>query len=100
VAALQRLESGQFDAVLMDVHMPVMDGMEATRRIRAQSGMESLPIIAMTASVLPLDRQRCLDCGMNDFIPKPFNVQAMWRVLLEWVPARIAARTAGSSGLS
>ena len=96
LAALQRLEHDSFDAVLMDVHMPNMDGLETTRAIRSMSGHEHLPVIAMTASVLPQVRQRCLDAGMNGFIAKPFDLLAMWRVLLDWVPPRIAARSAGA----
>jgi signal transduction histidine kinase/BarA-like signal transduction histidine kinase len=91
-AALQALERASFDAVLMDVHMPIMDGMEATRALRAKPGLDYLPVIAMTASVRPQDRQRCLEAGMNDFIPKPLDIDAMWRVLLKWIPPRIAAR--------
>jgi signal transduction histidine kinase len=89
-AALDRLDrtDGQgFDAVLMDLHMPVLDGLAATRIIRSRPRHERLPVIAMTASVLPSDRQPCLDAGMNDFIDKPLDREAMCKVLHKWIPA-------------
>jgi two-component system sensor histidine kinase/response regulator len=89
-AALDRLDrpDGQvFDAVLMDLHMPILDGMAATRIIRSRPGHERLPVIAMTASVLPSDRQPCIDAGMNDFIDKPLDREAMCKVLHKWIPA-------------
>jgi two-component system sensor histidine kinase/response regulator len=92
--ALDLLAAGTFDAVLMDAHMPVLDGIATTRALRGIAGNEHLPVIAMTASVLPLDRQRCIEAGMNDFIGKPLDLPAMWDVLLKWVPPRVAARAA------
>jgi CheY-like chemotaxis protein len=94
--ALELLEAGSYDVVLMDSHMPVMDGMEATRMIRTRPCLDALPVIAMTASVLPVDRQRCLDAGMNDFIAKPLALEAMWDTLLKWIPPRMAARKAAA----
>ena len=82
---LVRQGSQDFDAVLMDVQMPDMDGFEATAAMRALPGGHSLPIIAMTASALPVDRQRCLDHGMNDHVPKPFDVVQLFAVLARWV---------------
>ncbi len=70
--ALECLDSGSFDLVLMDIQMPVMDGYEATARIRAsESGIRDLPIVALTAHTLHKDRERCLAAGMNGFVPKP-----------------------------
>jgi signal transduction histidine kinase/CheY-like chemotaxis protein len=88
---LAAVAMSDYDAVLMDMQMPVMDGLEATRRIRAQPVFEQLPIIAITANVQPRDRQSCLDAGMNDFIPKPINPADLARVLRRWIGASFAA---------
>lgn len=70
--ALAALESQHFDAILMDCQMPVLDGYEATRRIRAlDSSTANIPIVAVTASAMPEERKRCFDAGMNDFVSKP-----------------------------
>jgi len=74
--ALRKAERGTFDAILMDVQMPGMDGFESTRLIRAfekEQKLEATPIIAMTAHVLDRDKSLCFEAGMNDFIPKPFD---------------------------
>ena len=72
-----------FDAVLMDVQMPVMDGYTATRTLRQQPGLERLPIIAMTANAMASDRAACLEAGMNDHIDKPFELDALVALLLQ-----------------
>ncbi len=78
-----------FDAVLMDLHMPTMDGLEATRRIRELPNGRDLPIIAMTAAVMPEDRERCAACGMVDFVCKPIDPEELIQVLQRWIkPAR------------
>ncbi len=82
--AVERVKGEPFDAVLMDLHMPVMEGLEATRLIRELPQGKSLPIIAMTAAVLPEDRARCAAVGMVDFIAKPIDPEDMIRVLLKW----------------
>ncbi|MGH8531095.1 MAG: response regulator [Nevskiales bacterium] len=74
-----------YDAVLMDMQMPVMDGLEATRWIRQQAEHARLPIIAITANVLPRDNERCLEAGMNDFVAKPINISTLIRVLGKWL---------------
>ncbi|MBJ6749258.1 PAS domain S-box protein [Geomonas anaerohicana] len=75
----------QYHAVLMDVHMPVMDGLEATRRMRLDPALERLPIIAMTASALPGERLLCHEAGMNDQVDKPINVPGLFATLRRWV---------------
>ena len=74
-----------FDAVLMDLHMPVMDGYIATGLIREYKAADELPIIAMTANAMQEERQKCLEVGMNDFIAKPVDVDALYALLLKWV---------------
>ena len=78
-----------YDLVLMDVQMPVMDGLEAARQIRsAQSTVHNplLPIIAMTASAIREDRNQCLRAGMNDYVSKPVSPQVLAAVLEKWLP--------------
>jgi two-component system, sensor histidine kinase and response regulator len=77
-----------FDVVFMDLQMPEMDGFTATRLIRAQSGLQGLPIIAMTAHALVEERQRCLDAGMNDHVSKPIDPDALFATLLRWAKPR------------
>jgi len=81
--AMECLHSGKvcFDAVLMDVQMPIMDGYEATRKIRESSGKTSLPIIAMTANASEADLQHCLEAGMNDHLTKPIQVELLVETL-------------------
>lgn len=82
--ALMTLEAAGpdgYDAVLMDIQMPVMDGLEATRRIRADGRFERLPVIAMTAHALAEERERCLAAGMNDHVSKPIDPEVLLRVL-------------------
>jgi CheY-like chemotaxis protein len=74
---------GYYDAILMDIRMPIMDGYEATRQIRAQNrgDARTVPIIAMTADAFAADVQKCLDSGMNDHIAKPIEPENMYSVL-------------------
>ncbi|MEI6414788.1 MAG: response regulator [Pseudomonadota bacterium] len=84
--ALAVLEvSGPFDVVLMDVQMPVMDGLEATRRIRRDGRFENLPVIAMTASVMVRDQAECLEAGMNGHVAKPILPEQLLQVLEHWI---------------
>ena len=73
IEALQSLEQSIPDLVLMDVQMPGMDGLEATERIRRDPRFSSIPILALSAHVLPEERQKCKDVGMDDYVPKPFK---------------------------
>ncbi len=85
--ALQRLAERpfEFDGVLMDCQMPVMDGYEATRRLRADPRWQALPVIAMTANAMSGDRDKVLAVGMNDHIAKPVDVDNLYRTLLRWL---------------
>ena len=83
--ALQKVQQAAYDVVLMDMQMPVMDGIMATRAIRAMPQFQDLPILAMTANALAGDRERCLAAGMNDHIAKPIDPQDMVAKLLRWV---------------
>jgi two-component system sensor histidine kinase/response regulator len=74
----------RYDAVLMDMQMPVMDGIEATRVIRSDPRLQDLPIIAMTANAMASDREQCLKAGMNDHIGKPIDPDELFSVLLRW----------------
>jgi PAS domain S-box-containing protein len=94
--ALQRLQSETFDLVFMDMQMPVMDGLEATRRIRARTDGPRVPIVAMTANALPADRERCLQAGMDDVITKPIDPDRLVAVVRRWAfSAPNAATMAG-----
>ena len=109
--AVAHLELESYDLVLMDVQMPEMDGIEATRRIRAReasllSNLSSggthryLPIIAMTAHAMVSDRQHCLEAGMDDFVPKPVQRQQLVDTLNRWLPPQEGATPSGSSSSS
>jgi len=82
--AVQRVRDEPFDLVLMDMQMPVMDGLQATRAIRRMPGRARLPIIAMTANALPADRQRCLDAGMDDVLTKPIEPERLVEAVTRW----------------
>jgi CheY-like chemotaxis protein len=93
---LERLERApqSYDAVLMDLQMPDMDGLEATRRLRADARFAGLPVIAMTAHAMVEERERCIAAGMVDHIAKPIEPQAMFRTLGRW--AKGGRRAAGA----
>ncbi len=78
------LNKKPFDLVLMDVHMPGTDGLEAARAVRADPRFRELPIIALTANAMPEDRVRCLDAGMNDFLTKPMTPDALYAMVQKW----------------
>ncbi|MCC3372984.1 response regulator [Cohnella sp. REN36] len=83
--ALRMAAEQHWDLVLMDVHMPALDGYEATRRLREIHPAWSLPIVAMTANVMAKDRRKCYEVGMNDVITKPIQAAALYEVVRRWV---------------
>jgi signal transduction histidine kinase/HPt (histidine-containing phosphotransfer) domain-containing protein len=85
---VERVNAEPFDAILMDIQMPVMDGLTATKLLRADSRFQSLPIIAMTAHAMSGDRERSLEAGMNDHLTKPINPQTLMETLIGWMPAK------------
>jgi PAS domain S-box-containing protein len=86
--ALDKLAASDYDIVLMDMLMPVMDGVTATRTLRLDPRRQGLPVVAMTANAMPADRERCLAAGMNDHIAKPIEPEDLWKTLLKWVKPR------------
>ena len=82
--ALQEIQSGDFDVVLMDMQMPIMDGIQATKNLRAreaEEGTARIPVVAMTANAMRGDSQRCIDAGMDDYLPKPINANDLFAKL-------------------
>lgn len=89
-----------FDAILMDVQMPVMDGLQATMAIRSLPGWESIPILAMTANAFEEDGALCLSAGMNDHLAKPVEPEKLNKVLVKWLKERHESEAAKVSGRS
>ena len=86
--AVARAGSTDYDLIFMDMQMPVMDGLDATRAIRRLPGRAAVPIVAMTANAMTSDRERCLAAGMNDHLSKPIDPEALWDKLLQWLRPR------------
>jgi CheY-like chemotaxis protein len=83
--ALALVAEHDYDLILMDMQMPKMNGIDATRAIRALPGRVQMPILALTANAFDEDRQRCLAAGMNDHIGKPVDPAALFATLLKWL---------------
>ena len=95
--ALEMAQRQPYDLVLMDMQMPVMDGLDATTAIRSIARLHTLPIVAMTANAMAEDRRDCLAAGMNDFLTKPINPDELWRMLLKWIqPPKVLLSAAAS----
>jgi signal transduction histidine kinase/CheY-like chemotaxis protein len=84
--AVQALAREDFDLVLMDCQMPLVDGYQATERIRSTDAGKRTPIVALTANAFTEDRQRCLDAGMDDYVAKPITIAALAQLLARWLP--------------
>ncbi|CAK0773141.1 two-component system, sensor histidine kinase and response regulator [Gammaproteobacteria bacterium] len=83
--AIEATKKGNFDGILMDIQMPIMDGYEATREIRKIPAYKDVPIIAITANAMPNVRDKCLDAGMNDYIDKPVVPAKLYNILAKWI---------------
>ena len=86
--AVEMVNEGNYDMVLMDMHMPIMDGVAATIEIRKNPRFNQLPIISMTANAMPHDKEKCVVAGMNDHVVKPIYPDDLFRILLKWVKPR------------
>lgn len=87
--AVEKVQQNQYDLILMDVMMPVMDGLDATRKIRALPGQANIPIIALTASVTDRDLQKVFQSGMDAYVPKPIHIHALKSCILSLVPEQL-----------
>ena len=86
--AVRMVRERDYDLVLMDMQMPVMGGMEATRIIRSDPRLRTLPIVAMTANAMADDREKCLQAGMNDHVAKPIDPDQLFGALQRWIKPR------------
>jgi len=95
--AVTAVENGDYDLVLMDIQMPIMDGFDATQIIRSKSKFDKLPIIAMTAHAMKGVKEKCLAAGMNDYITKPIDNKRLFNTLIKWLPKnKISKREIGT----
>jgi CheY-like chemotaxis protein len=95
--ALNQARTNDYDIVLMDMQMPVMDGLTATKEIRKEPHLKDIPVVAMTANAMQGDRDRCIAAGMNDHVAKPIEPEDLWKALLKWIKPRhrISTRSTG-----
>src|SRR5271157_315496 len=101
IEAFEAYKKNSYDLILMDVQMPEMDGLEATKQIRLLEGIKRhIPIIDMTAHAMPGDRQRCLDAGMEDYITKPLDARKLFQVIEYWTTPPALRKTTGRLGTS
>lgn len=89
--AVEKVFQIEYDGVLMDCQMPIMDGFEATRQIRLNPRFAKLPILAMTANAMAGDKEKCLHAGMNDHIPKPIDVAGLFLTMAQWIKPKTQA---------
>ena len=94
--ALEKVLQADYDGVLMDCQMPVMDGFDATRKIREDTRFAHLPILAMTANAMAGDKEKCIECGMNDHIAKPIDVDQLFITLGCWIRPKSPATQSGA----
>lgn len=87
--AIDKVKTNRYDLVLMDIQMPVMDGIEATQKIREMPDRKDLPILALTANIFEEYRHRCTQAGMSDFIAKPVDPIALFATMLKWLPKSV-----------
>ena len=87
--AVEKATACHYDLVLMDIHMPLLDGLEAARQIRVEKSTKELPILAMTASTMSEDLERCIDAGMNGVVSKPIDLTKFYKSLAQYLPYRI-----------
>ncbi|HET6827721.1 MAG TPA: response regulator, partial [Ramlibacter sp.] len=95
--ALDKVQAKHYDLVLMDMQMPVMDGVTATRLIRKIDRLSQLPIVALTANAMPQDQKRCIEAGMNDYLFKPIEPEDLMEKLEQWVRPRAAQPAQGTA---
>ena len=98
IEATNRAQRTDYAIILMDMQMPNVDGLEATRRIRALPGHRHTPILAMTANAFAEDRARCLEAGMNDALIKPFAPESLFSILLKYLERRSQRRQWNADG--